>query len=258
MSAHLEVSGVSLAFGGLKALDDCSFTVPKGRVTCLSGPNGAGKTTVFDVITGFLRPDAGGVAFRGRPLNGLSPAARVSAGIARTFQDLRLFAEMSVRDNVVACLPEAADSGLTASLLRPVRAHRGLRARQARAAEILDGVGLGHKIDDAVTSLSYGQQKLLCIARVLATGAEMLLLDEPTSGLSQQALHDMVAAVERLKASGHTLLIVEHNTRMVTRIADEIVFLHRGHALRQGSPQAILSDPELAEIYFGGVTGTAR
>lgn len=254
---HLEVHGVDLNFGGLKALDDCSFTAPKGLVTCLAGPNGAGKTTIFNVITGFLKPDSGTIRFRGEAIDALSPKQRVARGIARTFQDLRLFTEMSVSDNVVIYVPDDSGSGPLAALVRPFAAARSLRAKRAKAVAVLERVGLGHKVDAPVTSLSYGQQKLLCIARVLATGAEMLLLDEPTSGLSQSALHEMVAAVERLKADGHTLLIVEHNTRVVKRIADEIVFLHRGHAIRQGTPEVILSDPELERIYFGGVVEPA-
>lgn len=252
MSAYLEVADVSHNFGGLQALNDCGFSIPEGGITCLVGPNGAGKTTIFNVITGFLRPDNGHIAFRGRPLDGLAPQAIVRAGIARSFQNLRLFADLTACDNVMLALPERAGETPFGALFRPFATARSDRKRREHASQFLDHVGLAARADDRVRNLSYGEQKLLTIARLLATGAELLLLDEPASGLAAGALDQVMALLRRLRDEGKTLLVVEHNTRVVQQIADEVLFLHQGHLLAQGPPARIIADPALAEIYFGG------
>lgn len=252
MSAYLEAEGLEVRFGGLRALQDCSFTVQQGKITCLVGPNGAGKTTIFNVITGFLRPDAGMVRFRGQPLIGWRPQAIVAAGIARTFQNLRLFNDLTALDNVLASLPHQSGEEPVSAIFRPLHVARAQRRRRAEALAILEHVGLSARAGDFVRNLSYGEQKLLIIARVLATGAELLMLDEPASGLSAGALDSVMALLRRLQAEGKTLLVVEHNTRVVQQIADDVLFLHQGHLMAQGSPEAIISDPALAEIYFGG------
>jgi len=249
---YLQVTGMDVSFGGLRALRDCGFTVRRGRVTCLVGPNGAGKTTIFNVVTGFQRPDAGSVSFKGRTLDGLKPQAIVAAGIARTFQNLRLFTDLTARDNVLVSLPAQGGEGPVPAIFRPFHVARSQRGRRQEALEILRHVGLAARAGDYVRNLSYGEQKLLVIARVLATGAELLLLDEPASGLSAGALDSVMALLRRLRDEGKTLLVVEHNTRVVQRIADDVLFLHQGHLMAQGSPQEITSDPALAEIYFGG------
>ncbi len=253
MSRYLQVSGLDKRFGGLRALNDCSFEVARGRITCLVGPNGAGKTTIFNVITGFLRPDAGSVRFQDRSLDGLRPQSVVRAGIARSFQNLRLFQDLTAIDNVLIGMPGHFGEEPLGAIFRPLHTARTLRRSRAAAHATLGHVGLADRARDFVRNLSYGEQKLLCIARLLATGAELLLLDEPTSGLSGAALDDIIALLRRLQSDGKTLLVVEHNTRVVQRIADEVLFLHQGHLLAQGSPAAITGDPKLAEIYFGGV-----
>ncbi|WP_158741919.1 ABC transporter ATP-binding protein [Acidisphaera sp. L21] len=249
---YLDVTGVSKRFGGLQALDDCSFAIEPGQITCLVGPNGAGKTSVFNVITGFIRPDAGQVRFRGQVLTRMGSRRIVGLGICRSFQNLRLFADLSVLDNVTVYLPSRTDENPFRPILRPIRTEIERKRRMAAAMSILEEVGLAHRARDAVRNLSYGEQKLLCVARLMASGAELLLLDEPTSGLSAQALEAMIALVLRLKAAGRTFLVVEHNTRIVQRLADSVVFLHQGHVLAQGEPAAIVADPKLGEIYFGG------
>jgi ABC-type branched-subunit amino acid transport system ATPase component len=252
LTPYLQATGVEVRFGGLKALDDCSFTVQQGRITCLVGPNGAGKTTVFNVITGFHRPNAGSVSFKGRSLDGLKPQAIVKAGIARTFQNLRLFSDLTAIDNVLASLPGQSGEEPFVAICRPFHVASGQRQRRREALAILDRVELSARAGDFVRNLSYGEQKLLIIARVLATGAELLLLDEPASGLSAGALEGVMALLRSLQHDGKTLLVVEHNTRVVQKIADEVLFLHQGHLMAQGSPDSIVSDPALAEIYFGG------
>ncbi len=252
MTAYLEVQELRKRFGGLQALDRTTFTVAKGRITCLVGPNGAGKTTIFNIITGFLRPELGHVVFSGRSLDGLRPQAIVQAGIARTFQNLRLFLDLTALDNVLIGLPgQFAEEPLGAIFL-PLHAARMQARRRAEAQERLAHVGLADRAKERVRNLSYGEQKLLTIARVLATGAELLLLDEPASGLSAGALEQIMTLLRRLQSEGKTLLVVEHNTRVVQQIADEVLFLHQGHLLAQGEPARIIADPALAEIYFGG------
>jgi branched-chain amino acid transport system ATP-binding protein len=252
MTAYLQVKDLDHRFGGLRALQECSFAIEQGRITCLVGPNGAGKTTIFNVITGFLKPDEGSVTFRGRRLDGLRPQAIVHAGIARTFQNLRLFADLTALDNVMVGIARQFGEEPIGAIFRPVHAARAQRRRREEAIAILTHVGLADRAHELVRNLSYGEQKLLTIARVLATGAELLLLDEPASGLSAGALDAIMALLRRLQSEGKTLLVVEHNTRVVQQIADEVLFLHQGHLMAQGTPERIISDPALAEIYFGG------
>jgi branched-chain amino acid transport system ATP-binding protein len=252
VSEYLTVAGLEVSFGGLRALRDCGFTVEQGRITCLVGPNGAGKTTIFNVITGFLRPNAGTVSFRGRSLDGLKAQSIVAAGIARTFQNLRLFVDLTALDNVVVALPAQSGEEPLAAIFRPLRVARAHRTRREEAMRILDHVGLADRAHDFVRNLSYGEQKLLTVARGLATGAELLLLDEPASGMSAAALDRIMALLRTLQSEGKTLLVVEHNTRVVQQIADDVLFLHQGHLMARGTPAEIISDPALAEIYFGG------
>ena len=248
----LAVDAISKNFGGVRVLEKTTFSLPEGQVTCLVGPNGAGKTTAFDCITGFLAFEAGSIRLRGDELKGLSRGEIVRHGVARSFQNLRLFDEMSVLDNVVVCLADESGNDPLTAIFRPFYSAALLRRRRAHALAILEQVGLEHKAEDHVTQISYGQQKLLCIARVLATDAQLLLLDEPTSGLSATALDNMVKVIAKLSDSGKTLLVVEHNTRIVRDIADRIVFMHQGRVLAEGPPLEILDRPDLIEIYFGG------
>ncbi len=249
---YLQATGLEVAFGGLRALQDCSFTVDQGRITCLVGPNGAGKTTIFNAITGFLKPQEGSVSFKGRVLDGLKPQDIVAAGIARSFQNLRLFQDLTALDNVLVALPNMAGEEPLGAIFRPWHAAAALKQRREEGREILAHVGLTDRANEFVRNLSYGEQKLLTIARLLATGAELLLLDEPASGLSAGALEAVMTLLRRLQSEGKTLLVVEHNTRVVQKIADDVLFLHQGHLMAQGTPDRIISDPALAEIYFGG------
>jgi branched-chain amino acid transport system ATP-binding protein len=252
VTVYLQVTGLDHRFGGLHALQDCSFAIEQGRITCLVGPNGAGKTTIFNVITGFLQPDEGSIAFRDRRLDRLRPQAIVRAGIARTFQNLRLFTDLTALDNVMIGIAHQFGEEPIGAIFRPLHTARVQKRRRQEAFATLDHVGLADRAHDVVRNLSYGEQKLLTVARVLATGAELLLLDEPASGLSAGALDAVMALLRRLQDDGKTLLVVEHNTRVVQQIADEVLFLHQGHLMAQGTPDRIISDPVLAEIYFGG------
>lgn len=248
----LVVDSIQKNFGGAKVLDTCSFSLPISKVTCLVGPNGAGKTTVFDCITGFLKANSGSVRLRGEELTSLGRRAIVRRGIARSFQNLRLFHELSVLDNVIVCLADESGNNPFTAIFRPFHSAAILRRKRDLAFAILEEVGLAHKAEDFPPHISYGQQKLLCIARVVATDASVLLLDEPTSGLSAMALENMVAVIRKLSASGKTMLVVEHNTKIVRDIADRIVFMHQGRVLAEGLPNDVLERRDLADIYFGG------
>src|SRR3954470_5162969 len=215
MTEYLTASGLEVNFGGLRALQDCSFTVDRGRITCLVGPNGAGKTTIFNVITEFLRPDAGTVSFQGQSLDGMKPREIVASGIARTFQNLRLFVDLTALDHVLVALPAQTGEEPMAAIFRPLHVARAQTRRREEAMQILEHVGLAGRAKEFVRNLSYGEQKLLTVARGLATGAELLLLDEPASGLSASALDQIMALLRRLQGEGKTLLVVEHNTRVV-------------------------------------------
>ena len=254
MADFIHVEGLTRYFSGLRALDDCSFTLRAGEVSCLVGPNGAGKTTVFDCITGFLVPDRGTIRYKGQPITGLARREIVKRGIARSFQNLRLFEELTVLDNVIVCLADESGNSPITALLRPWHSQAVLKRKQQRALEVLSAVGLSEKAEHYATEISFGQQKLLCIARVLATDADLLLLDEPTSGLGAAALDNMVSVIRKLRESGKTLLVVEHNTRIVKEIADSVIFMHQGRVLATGEPKSVLERRDLAEIYFGGAT----
>lgn len=249
--SYLKVSGVTKRFGGLTALNDCSFDVDPSKTTCVVGPNGAGKTSVFNVITGFIQADVGSIEFKGQDITRATRHDRVKRGIGRTFQNLRLFEELTTVENVMVCLNEETANNPLTAILRPFHTQAVLRSKVDHASSLLESVGLGHKLDAVAKSLSYGQKKLLCIARVLATEAELILLDEPTSGLAAAALDAMVEMIHQLKEQGKTLLVVEHNTRIVQRIADDVLFLHRGHMMARGTPGEIMANDELARIYFG-------
>lgn len=252
--SYFSVTGLSKRFGGLQAVNDCGFEIKQGIITCLIGPNGAGKTTIFNLLTGFYIPDAGKVMFQGQDLIGRSPQDIVGMGIARSFQNLRLFQESTVLENVLIGLPNQPDEGPLTAFLAPI-VHRIRSARKAardQAMGILDEVGLADKANLITKNLPYGEQKLLCVARLLATGADLLMLDEPASGLDAEALDRVVALLMKLKAQGKTIMLIEHNAGLVRNISDELLFLHQGQLIARGDPETIFSDPQLTEIYFGG------
>jgi ABC-type branched-subunit amino acid transport system ATPase component len=247
----ITLEGVSKAFGGIHAVNDCTFDVAPRLITGLIGPNGAGKTTIFNLITGFLRPDGGSIRLRGEELVGLAPHAVERRGVARTFQHLRLWHKMTVLDNVLIGCQQPIGENVLTLFLRPA-AVRAQEARdRGRALDVLDFFGLRHRAHELAEDLAYPEQKLLSMARIFATDAEVLLLDEPTSGLDTDSLRRIVPIVRRLVEHGKTVLLIEHNMELVSQLSDEVVFLHQGHVLSKGKPEAITRDPALTEIYFG-------
>jgi ABC-type branched-subunit amino acid transport system ATPase component/ABC-type branched-subunit amino acid transport system permease subunit len=247
----MQVCNVSKSFGGIQALKDFSTTLERGKITSLIGPNGAGKTTAFNVITGFLAPDGGSVHLRGRDITGVKPHQVSGLGIARSFQNLRLFYQMSTLDNVMVAVPGQRAERLWRTLLRVGDCTREERETRRRALSILDAVGLKDKALALAESLSYAEEKLLAVARLLAMDAELLLLDEPGSGLDPASLEALFTMIRGLARSGKTICIVEHNLDVIKELSDKVVFLDEGRALAEGPPQAILQNRELAERYFG-------
>ncbi len=240
----LETTGMSKTFGGLKAVDNVSFALREGIVTTLVGPNGAGKTTLFNLITGHLDPDAGTVTWLGKSIKGMAHWRIAQAGIGRTFQDLKLFDQMTVLENALTVTERGAwlwQSGGKA----------GLAARRERAESALAAVGLADRRHARAIDLAYAERKFLSVARILASGARLWLLDEPASGLDPGSYERFVRLVRDQLAHGITICIIEHNLDIVKGISDRIAFLDQGRLLAEGDPQSILSDPALAAIYFG-------
>jgi len=240
----LRLKGVNKRFGGVVAANDVDLDLPPGIVTALVGPNGAGKTTLFNLITGNLRPDSGLIELRGQSLAGVEPRAAALRGIARSFQDLRLFEQMSVFENVLSVMERSAlpwqPGGRTAA-----------RARRDKADATLDMVGLTAWRDARAIDLGYAEQKFLSLARILVTDASLWLLDEPASGLDPASYDRFVKLVRGRLSEGITICLIEHNLDIVHGISDRIAFLDQGTVLAAGEPRAILNDPKLAAIYFG-------
>jgi len=250
-SAVLRVQGLSRSFGGIQAVNDCTFEVQPGVITGLIGPNGAGKTTVFNLITGFLSATHGSIRLQGTEILGLSPHRVERLGVVRTFQHLRLWNKMSVLENVLLGCATPAGENVFSLFLRAgaVRAEEQ-RARD-RAMEVLSFFGLTDRARELAEDLAYPEQKLLSMARIFATDAPVLLLDEPTSGLDSESLGRIIPMVRRLVDHGKTILLIEHNMELISELADQVVFLHQGRVLAAGPPADITSDPALTEIYFG-------
>jgi branched-chain amino acid transport system ATP-binding protein len=232
----LSVRGVTRRFGGVVANRDISFEVAPGELVGVIGPNGAGKSTLFEVITGFQRPDAGEVELAGSRLTGLSPDRVCRLGVARTFQKLRPFHGMTVLENVLA-------GALTRT--------RDVREGRRQAAEIVERVGLGDKRDAFARTLSTGQRKRLELARALATQPRLLLLDEVTGGVDQGSIPGLVRLVQEFHRSGLTLLVIEHNMRVITAVAQRLLALYLGEVIADGPTERVTRDPRVIEAYLG-------
>ncbi len=241
------------SFGGIKAADDLSLALARGKVTALVGPNGAGKTTVFNLLTGFLAPDAGTVLLRGRDVTRCAPWRTVRLGLARSFQDVRLFERLTVLDNVLAAIPHQPGERLGHLFLAPWRTAEAERRNREKALVYLAFVGLAGKAGEVASSLAFGEQKLVALARLIATEADVLLLDEPASGVDLHWVRRILELIRQLAASGKTVCIVEHNLEVVTAIADHAYFMEAGRIIAEGRPEDLMADPRLAQIYFGTV-----
>lgn len=248
----LDVKSVSKWFGGLQAVKAATFDVPEGRVTGLVGPNGAGKTTLFNMITGTISTDEGAISYKDKAITSATPQERVALGIGRTFQDVRLLPRLSVVDNVCVGVQEQPGERMRKVFFRPRSVIRRERDTTDFAHECLDFVGIRESVRHlSAASLSYGEQKLVSIARLLATRATLLLLDEPTSGLDESSLDQFREVLAKLIADGRTVLLVEHNMLLVRELCDRAVFLGTGEVLAVDTPDNLMESEALRDVYFG-------
>lgn len=246
----LEVAGLRVHFGGVKALDGASLVVEAGKITSLIGPNGAGKTTLFNVVSGLLRPLEGSVRFEGRELVGLPPHTVARLGVGRAFQDPRAFRNLSALENVLAGVSQPASENPLRALIGFDGAER--RAARQRAEELLAFVGLAARAKDQAWSLSYGEQRFVSLARTLATPARLLLLDEPTVGLDGESIAKLLELLGRMvRDEGRTVLLVEHNMDVVMGISDKIALMIEGRDVAVGTPAEIQANPLVLEAYLG-------
>lgn len=247
----LEARGLVKRFGGVTAANDLNMVLRPDRVTALVGPNGAGKTTVFNLLTGFIRPDEGTVTLDGKVLDGLAPWRRARQGVVRTFQDVRLFSGLSVLDNVLVAFPEQPGETLTTLYARPLLVRQRSAENVERALQQLELVGLRHRAWESTGALGFGEQKLVSLARLAAGGGDVLLLDEPASGVDRQWVEAILAFIRKVSAEGKTVCVVEHNLDVVRAVADHIYFMDTGTVIAEGPPDELMADKELTSIYFG-------
>jgi len=247
----LTLTNVSKSFGGLKVLDELSLTVAARGIFGLIGPNGAGKTTVFNLITGLLSPSAGTIEFLGKRLDGTAPFEITRRGVARTFQNIRVFKEMTLMENVLVALGDHPSYSVF-SLLMPMPNSRQAETHEhERAGELLSRLGLAEKADRFAGTLSYGEQRRLEIARALATGPKLLLLDEPAAGMNSAEKRTLMDEIVKLDDGRLSILIIEHDMRFVMEICQRIAVLNFGRLIAQGTPAEIRANPEVVEAYLG-------
>ncbi|HMN81205.1 MAG TPA: ABC transporter ATP-binding protein [Burkholderiaceae bacterium] len=256
--AILNCRGLCKSFGGLQAVKDVSFSVPRGAIHAIIGPNGAGKTTLMNLLAGLDSADSGTIEFDGRDTRKLRDFQRVRSGIARTFQNLRLFPDMSVIENVMVGRHCRTQASMLAGILRTGRSRREEAAIEARACELLDEVGLLELRFNRAGDLPFGKQRLLEIARALASDPVLLLLDEPAAGLNSAEAAGLGRLIQRIRDRGVTVLLVEHHMDLVMQNSDQILVLNFGRVLSQGAPAVIRSDPAVVEAYLGDEANLAE
>ena len=247
----LEIKDLTKAYYGVKVNDGVSFRIPEGTVSSVIGPNGAGKTTLFNLMTGYVKADGGQVLFQGENILGKKPHQIVKLGVSRTFQLVRVFKRLSVLENVLRGYQDLSGDSLGSALLQTASARRHFNEKKEEARKMLDYVGLLRFENAMANDLSYGQQKLIEIARALAANPRVLMLDEPLSGLNVVMIDKMLKLIDDIKQSGRTVVVIEHNTEVLKSISDQVTVLNFGKVIASGDPDTVYSDPVVVDSYLG-------
>ncbi len=258
MTPLLETRGLSKTFGGLKAVQKVDLHIGANRIVSVIGPNGAGKTTFFNCLSGIYRPDGGAILLDGQDITGRAPHQVCKLGLARTFQNIRLFPEMSVLENVLVAQFQHRSISPLPLLLRSKRFRAQEKQSRDEALGFLEFVGLAHLAEEMSGSLAYGLQRRLEIARALATQPRLLLLDEPAAGMNPQETTEMVQLISRLRDRGLAILLIEHHMKVVMTISDEILVLDHGVSIAHGAPEKVRNDPQVIKAYLGDEVPTGE
>ncbi|MFZ6755679.1 ABC transporter ATP-binding protein [Undibacterium sp. Ji50W] len=247
----LELRSVSKNFGGLRVLQDVSFTMPQGSIYGLIGPNGAGKTTIVNLITGLLRPSSGELRFNSQDLTTVASHKITQLGVARTFQNIRIFKEMSLLENVVVGMHDHLNYGVASMLFNLGTYKNAEKQAKERAHELLSWVRLDHKAHMLADNLSYGEQRKLEFARALATQPKLLLLDEPVAGMNPAEKTELMAEIKNIRERGFSIFMIEHDMRFVMELCDRIAVLNFGKIIAEGTPEEVRNNPDVIEAYLG-------